>query len=107
MKLKNFLEAISIAIVLLITVPAQSFATTAPVTTFADPGKNDAMLKRISARVEEIQNMDKSNLSDDEKKALRKELKGMYKDARGLDQKVYISVGAIIIVILLLILILK
>jgi len=45
-------------------------------------------------------------LSDNSKSELRKELKQMKKQAGGLDKRVYLSIGAIIIIILLLILIL-
>lgn len=62
--------------------------------------------ERIVNRVEEIRNMDKSNLTREEKRALRKELKEMKEQARVLQKGVYLSVGAIIIIILLLILIL-
>lgn len=62
--------------------------------------------EKITSRVEEIRNMDKSNLSREEKRALRKELREMKDQARALSGGVYLSVGAIIIIILLLILIL-
>ncbi|MBC7616385.1 MAG: hypothetical protein H7202_09985 [Pedobacter sp.] len=62
--------------------------------------------EKLVNRVEEIRNMDKSNLNREEKRALRKELKEMKAQANGLNQGVYLSVGAIIIIILLLILIL-
>ncbi|MCJ0741204.1 hypothetical protein [Pedobacter montanisoli] len=65
-----------------------------------------AELERITSRVAEIKAMDKSNLSKDERKALRKELKEMKKKAAAMSGGVYLSVGAIIIIILLLILIL-
>jgi len=65
-----------------------------------------ARLDKIIARVDEIRNMDKSKLSSEERKALRKELKEMKQEARVLNNGVYLSVGAIIIIILLLILIL-
>ena len=61
---------------------------------------------KLVNRVEEIRNMDKSNLTRVEKKALRSELKELKAKANGLSQGVYLSVGAIIIIILLLILIL-
>jgi hypothetical protein len=61
---------------------------------------------KIVNRVEEIRNMDKSNLTRAEKKALRSELRQMKEQARALSGGVYLSVGAIIIIILLLILIL-
>lgn len=65
-----------------------------------------AELERITSRVAEIKAMDKSNLSKDERKALRKELKEMKKKAAAMSGGVYLSVGAIIIIILLLIIIL-
>jgi len=63
-------------------------------------------LQRITNRVEEIKALDKSQLSRDEKKALKKELKELKAEARAMGGGVYLSVGAIIIIILLLILIL-
>lgn len=64
-------------------------------------------LERITSRVEEIRDMDKSDLSREERKELRKELKELKKEARAIGAGgVYLSVGAIIIIILLLILIL-
>lgn len=65
-----------------------------------------AQFERIVNRVEEIRKMDKSNLSREEKRALRKELKEMKQQARVLQKGVYLSVGAIIIIILVLIIIL-
>ncbi|PWS27146.1 hypothetical protein DHW03_14190 [Pedobacter yonginense] len=80
----------------------------------AKPAKNpteltaeqSAQLERIKTRVEEIRDMDKSNLTQTERKALRKELREMKNQARAVSGGVYLSVGAIIIIILLLILIL-
>jgi len=60
--------------------------------------------QQIEHRLIEIKNMDKSNLSRAEKKELRKEVKGLRKEAR--HAGIYLSVGAIIIIILLLILLL-
>lgn len=64
-----------------------------------------ANLVRIKARVEEIKDMDKSTLTSADRKALRKELRVLGKEARN-NGGIYLSVGAIIIIILLLILIL-
>ncbi len=61
--------------------------------------------QNIKTRVNQIRKMDKSNLTSEEKTAIRAELKEMKAQARGLDNKVTLSVGAIIIIILLLILI--
>ena len=72
-----------------------------------DPVKDAAVYSHIVTRVNEIQNMDKTELSASDKTALRKELTAMKKQAAGLDKKVYLSVGAVIIIILILILILR
>lgn len=72
-------------------------------------GDDSLKILQIQKRVLEIQNMDFSKLSASEKKALRKELKKMEKQAKAADggHYIYISVGALIIIILLLILILR
>lgn len=64
-----------------------------------------ARADEIRLRVEEIKAMDKSTLTREEKKALKKELREMRKEAKEI-KGVYLSFGAIIIIILLLILIL-
>ncbi len=64
-------------------------------------------MNEMRERVKEIKALDKSDLSKQERKALKKELRDMNKEAKALGQGgVYLSVGAIIIIILLLILIL-
>ncbi|HJS01496.1 MAG TPA: hypothetical protein VJ780_11225 [Flavobacterium sp.] len=65
------------------------------------PAEVQTMLNRLN----EIKEMDKSNLSTAEKKELRKEVKTIKKDLKSMGRGVYLSVGAIIIIILLLILI--
>lgn len=64
-----------------------------------------ARLEEIKQRVEEIRNIDRSNLSRAERKELRKEMKVLKAEANAVNG-IYLSVGAIIIIILLLILIL-
>jgi len=62
----------------------------------------DARNERLTKRLEEIKAMDIENMSRSEKRALRKEVKHIEKTmATG---GVYISVGALIIIILLIIL---
>lgn len=63
-------------------------------------------LQHITSRVEEIKEMDKSTLSRAEKKEIKNELVSMKKEAKALNGGVYLSVGAIIIILLVLILIL-
>ncbi|HEX2848660.1 MAG TPA: hypothetical protein VHN59_19095 [Chitinophagaceae bacterium] len=64
-----------------------------------------ARAEEIRNRVEEIRAMDKSTLSRAEKKALKKELRQMNREAKEI-KGIYLSFGAIIIIILLLILLL-
>ena len=66
--------------------------------------QKQALVQQMNERVEYIKEMDKSELTKAERKELRTELRGMKKEARQVSG-VYISVGALIIIILLLILI--
>lgn len=71
-----------------------------------DPKIEDARAQNLINRLEEIKAMTKSDLTRAEKKELRKEVKSIKKELKATGNGVYLSVGAIIIVILLLILIL-
>ncbi|WP_418263417.1 hypothetical protein [Flavobacterium faecale] len=57
-------------------------------------------------RLDNIKNMDKSDLSSAEKKELRKEVKAIKADLRSTNNGLYLSFGAILIILLLLILLL-
>jgi|SRR5882757_5086975 len=110
MNIKNLVKIFTLAVVMTIAFSYQSSAATpaaVAVGTPADKAKDDVLAAHIIQRVNEINDMDKTNLSPSEKKALRNELKDMKKQADGLDKRVYLSIGAIIIIILLLILILR
>jgi acetoin utilization deacetylase AcuC-like enzyme len=61
-------------------------------------------LELLESRVHEIQSMDLSTLSRAEKRDVKKELREIKKQNEFLSGGVYLSVGAIIIIILLLIL---
>lgn len=80
--------------------PLQSNGATNTPITLTD--STDA--KNIVVRLNEIKEMDKSNLNSSEKKALRKEVKSLEKELKKSSSGVYLSIGAIIIIILLLIL---
>ena len=106
MTIKNFFKLAFCLIFITFTFNAQTSAASKIITPVEN--RDDArLLSNIVSRVTEIQNMDKSNLTTSEKKALTKELKEMKRKADGFDKRVYLSVGAIIIIILILILILK
>ena len=108
MNIKNFFKALTLAIVMTIAFSYQSNAAIASTSIAlpSDSTKDAEIAANIVKRVTEIDNMDKTNLSPSEKKALKKELRDMKNQADGLDKRVYLSIGAIIIIILLLILIL-
>lgn len=64
-------------------------------------------LELITKRVTEIKSMDKSELSRDDKKSLRKELRELKKEANRIAAGgVFLTVGALLVVIVLLILLL-
>jgi hypothetical protein len=70
------------------------------------PANEEARVKILTQRLEEIKSTDKTTLSRVEKKGLRKETKDIKKEIKSMSNGVYISIGALIIIILLLILIL-
>ena len=111
MKIKNLVQVFALAVMMTVAFNFHAQAAVASAAVVAGPGdekaKNDELAAHIISRVNEIDAMDKTNLSNAEKKELRKELNGLKKQADGLDKRVHLSIGAIIISILLLILILR
>lgn len=65
-----------------------------------------AEVKVMLSRLEEIKAMDKSEMKASEKKELRKEVRTIKANLAASNNGVYLSVGAILIIVLLLILIL-
>ena len=88
-----------------------------PAVSLADPGYDNnrnpasqqsaARINALMQRLEEIKEMDKSTLSREDKRELRREVRSIRREMKVLDEKVYLSVGAIIIILLILILLLK
>jgi hypothetical protein len=110
MHLKKILQ-ITFIVCSLAILSAPNAKASVPFTTLANnmisEEEPSAHAQALLIRLFEIKNMDKTTLTNSDKKALRKELRGMKKEMKassGLDSKVYISVGAIIIIILLIIL---
>jgi hypothetical protein len=60
----------------------------------------------IKQRVEDIRAMDLSHLNATDKKAMKQELRGMNKELRHMEPYVVISVGALVLIIILLIILL-
>jgi uncharacterized ferredoxin-like protein len=59
----------------------------------------------LTARVEEIRNMDKSDMTSLEKRELRKEMKGIKENVNKNGEVIYISGGTLLLIILIIILI--
>lgn len=83
--------------------PTQLKAAPVSTTTLPASPSDSTASSLIMARLGEIMDMDKSSLSRRERKDLRNELRDMKKPADG---RVYVSVGALILIVLLLILLL-
>ena len=65
-----------------------------------------AAAERAVNRIEEIRHMDRSQLTSSEKKELRKELRFLKKESKPRKNGIYLSVGALIVIGVLLILLL-
>lgn len=63
-----------------------------------------ARVTEMENRLEEIKGMDFQSMSKDEKKDVREEMKEMKAEARATGNGVYLSIGALILIVLLLIL---
>jgi hypothetical protein len=100
MSTKKIIPALLLALTVSLVTPVFASNTT-PVKTEIP---KEVRAKQIEARLMEIRDLAKSNLSKADKKELRKEVKSLKKEAR--NGGIYLSVGAIIIIILLLILLL-
>jgi hypothetical protein len=91
---------------LLSFIPAQLSAETNAMMKDKTIKNESAEAKVLLIRLHEIKAIDKSNLSSQEKKQLRKEVRSLKTSLATINGGVYLSVGAIIIIILLLILLL-
>lgn len=67
------------------------------------PKEIPAEIQVMLNRLEEIKDMDKSDMNRAEKKELRKEVRAINTEIRSSGKGLYISVGAIIIILLLII----
>lgn len=105
-KLKVYVVA---AFLMIAVIPAQLNAATA--TTPAAIAKTELVESEAAdaliARLEAINAMDKTSMNSTEKKALRKEVRSIKQELKAINSGgIYLSVGAIILVVLLLILLL-
>ena len=101
--MKKITLSLLMASMLLGTIPASVMAQTTNNTTATTNAETDKIERSNSMllRLDEINTMDKTNLSATEKRALKKEVRSIKKEANG--GGIYISAGAIIIILLLII----
>lgn len=105
--MKKLIACIMTAFLLLTFNPIQSLAATEATPTSVPVTNADAAkVKLMEIRLNEIDAMDKSNLSASEKKSLRKEVRGIKRDIKESGGGVYVSVGALLLIIILLIVLL-
>jgi hypothetical protein len=99
MKTKNLVRTLMLLAMFAVASPAiQAAPTTDPVET------TEQHASRLQNRLEEIHAMDMKKLSREEKKALRGEVKAIKKELKVISGGVYLSVGAILLIVLLIIL---
>jgi hypothetical protein len=88
-------------------IPAQLKAGTETTTSEATTKTAEAAeANALISRLNDINEMDKSKLSSSEKKELRKEVRATKKHLTELTGGVYLSVGAVILIVILLIILL-
>lgn len=102
MKLKRLLYPMFIVVVLVLF-ERQAIAAERPVNP-APSKEAEAEIKQLTNRLEEIKAMDLKNMPKGEKRALKKEVKATRKKIEDLGGGVYISAGALLVIIILLIL---
>ena len=102
MKMHYLLKSALVVIVLAISSPSMASSSS----NRPDAENTKAAATQLVNRLEEIKAMDKSELTTSEKKALRKEVKTIKKEMATMAGGIYLSIGAAILIVLLLILLL-
>lgn len=106
MKASDFKKAI---LIVLFTMSFSGFSSVVINDTL--PKRNDTVMtdergKELIKRLKEIKNMDRSDLSGTDKKELRKEARSIKAELTAADKGVYLTVGAVLVGVLLLIILL-
>lgn len=102
MKIHHYRNALGLVLLLATAFP--SWAATGNDVIVA--GNKEVHVAALENRLEEIRSLDKSRLSNAEKKVLRREVREIKKELAAIGGGVYLSVGAILLIALLLILLL-
>jgi hypothetical protein len=106
--MKKIVLGVMMVFLSLAFLPLQSKAATTeePSSLPAPNPAESAEAKALTLRLDEIKAMDMSKLKSEEKKDLRKEVKGIKHELRTLGGGVYLSGAAIILIVVLLIVLL-
>jgi hypothetical protein len=103
MKTQSIIRTILVVCFISVAMPSFS-ATTTPVANTTATENPEQQVRRLEQRLEEIKGMDHKKMSSSEKRALRKEVRAIKKEMAEISGGVYISVGALLLIILLIIL---
>lgn len=93
-----------ICLMALSAIPTSSHARSSTADNIPTTPVENPQAQALLTRLDEIKAIDKTALTSSERKDLRKEVKSIKKELKTMNQGVYLSVGAIIIIVLLLIL---
>ncbi len=101
-------KSIKLSAIILVMFLVGTFQSKAIASTETPKSKTEIALeaKVLTTRLDEINALDKSTMSGKERRELRREVKSINNNLKSLNDGVYLSVGAIIIIVLLLILLL-
>lgn len=107
--MKKLVISVFAVFMMFAVIPTQlhAIAKTAATTTMAatEPVESE-VANTLKSRLNEISQIDRSNMTRLEKKELRKEVRAIKSELKNLNGGVYLSVGAIILIVLVLILVL-
>ena len=103
--MKKSIKSIVTALLIMSVIPSQTYASAVVSSKSVSVNINEVQAEQMLKRLNEIKEMDKSNMTKPEKKVLRKEVREIQKVMANGNGGIFISVGALIIIILLLIII--
>jgi hypothetical protein len=104
-KLTLFLMATCLLIVVPV-IPLEADTESASISKSSTMDIESAETEELLLRIDEINEMDKSELISSEKRELRKEVRSINKELKQRQPGIYLSVGAAIVILLLLVLLL-
>lgn len=101
--MKNYKVLVFLALMVFYSLPTMATVDNKPNST---PAATETNSTELIKRLEEIKTIDKTSITSAEKKTLRKEVRSIKKELKQNGNGVYLSAGAAILIVLLLIIIL-